>query len=97
MFLFIKNQSAKILWMYYILRIFHFAGMATSENIVDAIYTSRKTIVLMSKHFLKSTWGQFELQQAHYRAIAQVNLGLVKLWSVSLGSDKVGVGLPLVG
>lgn len=46
-------------------------GMAIAENIMDAVYKSRKTIVVMSKNFLKSMWGQFELQQAHNRAIAK--------------------------
>ncbi|XP_021351214.1 uncharacterized protein LOC110448980 [Mizuhopecten yessoensis] len=46
-------------------------GMAIAENVMDSIYKSRKTIVLMSRNFLKSMWGQFELQQAHNKAIAQ--------------------------
>lgn len=46
-------------------------GMAIAENVIDSIYKSRKTIVLMSKNFLRSMWGQFELQQAHNKAIAQ--------------------------
>ncbi|XP_033728378.1 interleukin-18 receptor accessory protein-like [Pecten maximus] len=46
-------------------------GMAIAENVMDSIYKSRKTIVLMSKNFLRSMWGQFELQQAHNKAIAQ--------------------------
>lgn len=46
--------------------------MAIAENIMDSIYKSRKTVVIMSKNFLKSMWAQFELQQAHNRAIAQV-------------------------
>ncbi|KAK3083134.1 hypothetical protein FSP39_014872 [Pinctada imbricata] len=46
-------------------------GMAIAENIMDSIYKSRKTIVVMSKNFLKSMWGQFELQQVHNRAITQ--------------------------
>lgn len=49
-------------------------GMPVTENIMDAIYKSKKTIVLMSKNFLKSMWGQFELQQAINRAILQVCL-----------------------
>ncbi|KAL4217208.1 TIR domain [Mactra antiquata] len=43
-------------------------GMAVTENILDAVYKSHKTIVLMSHDFLKSMWGQFELQQALNRA-----------------------------
>ena len=49
-----------------------FKGMAVAENIIDAIYKSRRTLVVMSNNFLKSMWGQFELQQAHNRAMSQV-------------------------
>lgn len=67
-------------------------GMAIAENIMDSIYKSRKTIVLMSKNFLKSMWGQFELQQAHNKAIAQRNdvLILIKF-------DKCKVPAKLMG
>lgn len=46
-------------------------GNDVAENIMDAVYKSRKTIVLLSKSFLRSMWGQFELQQAHNRAVMQ--------------------------
>jgi len=47
--------------------------MPVTENIMESIYRSKKTIVLMSNNFLRSMWGQFELQQAHNRAIIQVS------------------------
>ena len=46
--------------------------MAISENILDAIYKSRKVIVVLSQNFMKSMWGQFELSQALNRAVIQV-------------------------
>ncbi|XP_062579626.1 interleukin-1 receptor accessory protein-like 1-B [Saccostrea cucullata] len=46
-------------------------GMAIAENVLDAVYKSRKTIIVMSKNFLKSMWGQYELQQAHNKAIVK--------------------------
>ncbi|XP_064598580.1 interleukin-18 receptor accessory protein-like [Liolophura sinensis] len=46
-------------------------GMPIAENIMDAIYKSKRTLIVMSEHFLKSMWGQFELQQAHNRAVAK--------------------------
>ncbi|XP_052813820.1 interleukin-1 receptor accessory protein-like [Mya arenaria] len=46
-------------------------GLPIAENIMDSIYKSKKTIVLMSGNFLKSMWGQFELQQVHQRAVLQ--------------------------
>ncbi|KAJ8306682.1 hypothetical protein KUTeg_015723 [Tegillarca granosa] len=47
-------------------------GTEISENILNSIYKSKKTIVVLSKNFLNSVWGQFELQQAHYKAMTQV-------------------------
>lgn len=32
-------------------------GMAIAENVLDAVYKSRKTIIVMSKNFLKSMWA----------------------------------------
>ena len=46
--------------------------MAISENILEAIYKSRKVIVVLSQNFMKSMWGQFELSQALNRAVMQV-------------------------
>ena len=48
--------------------------MAIAENVLDAVYKSRKTIIVMSKNFLKSMWGQYELQQAHNKAIVKVTV-----------------------
>ena len=52
-------------------------GMGIPENVINAIYKSRKTIIVMSKNFLKSMWGQYELQQAHNKAIVKVTVILV--------------------
>ncbi|KAJ8306688.1 hypothetical protein KUTeg_015729 [Tegillarca granosa] len=46
-------------------------GEEVSENIMNAIYKSRKTIVVMSTNFLNSVWGQFEMQQALCKSIAK--------------------------
>lgn len=56
------------------LKVFYYnIGMAIAENVLDAVYKSRKTIIVMSKNFLKSMWGQYELQQAHNKAIVKVH------------------------
>lgn len=52
---------------------YYIIGMAIAENVLDAVYKSRKTIIVMSKNFLKSMWGQYELQQAHNKAIVKVH------------------------
>ena len=54
-------------------------GMAIAENVLDAVYKSRKTIIVMSKNFLKSMWGQYELQQAHNKAIVKVTV-ILETW-----------------
>ena len=58
--------------------------MAISENILEAIYKSRKVIVVLSQNFLRSMWGQFELSQALNRAVIQVNDIVIRICGVSL-------------
>ena len=44
-------------------------GEAIEENILKAIESSRKTIVVLSKNFLKSAWCEFELQIARKECV----------------------------
>ena len=44
------------------------AGEFVGDNIVKAISTSRKTLIVMSKDFLKSKWSMFELNMARMEA-----------------------------
>ena len=44
-------------------------GEAIEENILKAIESSRKTIVILSKNFLKSAWCEFELQIARKECV----------------------------
>lgn len=44
-------------------------GEFVSDNIMQAITTSRKTLILMSKPFLKSDWCIFEMNMARMEAI----------------------------
>ena len=44
-------------------------GEAIEENIWKAIESSRKTIVVLSKNFLKSAWCEFELQIARKECV----------------------------
>ena len=44
-------------------------GEAIEENILKAIESSRKTIVVLSKNFLKSPWCEFELQIARKECV----------------------------
>ncbi|MEE6479668.1 hypothetical protein FKM82_012325 [Ascaphus truei] len=42
-------------------------GKAILDNIVDSIYSSRKTICIISTHYLESEWCSKEIQVASYR------------------------------
>lgn len=45
------------------------AGDYVCDNIMEAITTSRKTLILMSKDFIKSDWCVFEMNMARMEAI----------------------------
>ncbi|XP_006806135.1 toll-like receptor 13 [Neolamprologus brichardi] len=42
-------------------------GKPIVENITDAIYNSRKTICVISQHYLQSEWCSREIQMASFR------------------------------
>ena len=63
-------------------------GISIEENIIKAIENSRKTILVLSKSFLKSGWCEFELQMARMESI---NKGRNIVVAVMLES------LPVVG
>ena len=44
-------------------------GEAIEENILKAIESSRKTIIVLSKNFLQSAWCEFELQIARMECV----------------------------
>ncbi|XP_030050592.1 toll-like receptor 13 [Microcaecilia unicolor] len=46
-------------------------GKDILDNIVDSIYRSRRTICLVSHHFLRSHWCSMEMRMATYRLIAE--------------------------
>ncbi len=46
-------------------------GAAVAENIVEAIDTSKRTIMLVSKDFLQSDWCQYEFQMAHHQVLSE--------------------------
>ncbi|XP_067875908.1 toll-like receptor 13 [Heterodontus francisci] len=48
-------------------------GKPIVENIVDAIYRSRKTICIISKNYLQSEWCSMEMQVALYRLFDEHN------------------------
>ncbi len=44
-------------------------GAAIEENILQSIQNSRKTILLLTRHFLQSNWCHFETQMARLQSI----------------------------
>lgn len=44
-------------------------GIDIAENITNAIHNSRRTVVVMTSHFLKSHWCMFELNMARMESI----------------------------
>ncbi|XP_076581705.1 toll-like receptor 13 [Chaetodon auriga] len=44
-----------------------FLGKPILENITEAIYGSRKTICVISRHYLQSEWCSKEIQMASFR------------------------------
>ena len=46
-------------------------GAAIAENIIEAIDTSKRTIMLVSKDFLQSDWCQYEFQMAHHQVLSE--------------------------
>lgn len=44
-------------------------GRSIIDNIVDAVYNSRKTVCVMSRSYLRSEWCSLEVQLASYRLL----------------------------
>lgn len=55
-------------------------GKAIVDNIVDNIYSSRKTICVISRHYLTSEWCSKEMQVASYRLFDEHNDVLILLF-----------------
>ncbi|KAM9250329.1 uncharacterized protein FYN16_014692 [Cariama cristata] len=52
-------------------------GRAIIDNIVDAIYNSRKTVCVISRGYLRSEWCSLEIQLASYRLFDELRDVLV--------------------
>uniref|UniRef100_A0A8C4XI46 Toll-like receptor 22 n=1 Tax=Erpetoichthys calabaricus TaxID=27687 RepID=A0A8C4XI46_ERPCA len=64
-------------------------GKAIVENIVDSIYRSRKTICLISRHFLESEWCSREMQVASVRLMDEKEDILVLVFLEDLPSAQL--------
>ncbi|XP_067670769.1 toll-like receptor 4 [Haliotis asinina] len=45
-------------------------GRPIAHNIIEAVKTSKRTLVILSSHFLKSSWCVHELQMAHMEGVS---------------------------
>ncbi|XP_022651559.1 toll-like receptor Tollo [Varroa jacobsoni] len=56
------------------------AGGYLSEAIQEAVESSRRTIVVLSEHFLKSEWCRYEFKSAHHEVLNNSNHKLVVIF-----------------
>ncbi|OQR75328.1 slit3 protein-like [Tropilaelaps mercedesae] len=56
------------------------AGGYLSEAIQEAVESSRRTIVILSEHFLKSEWCRYEFKSAHHEVLNNNNHKLVVIF-----------------
>ncbi|XP_071952752.1 toll-like receptor 2 [Antedon mediterranea] len=54
-------------------------GEAIATNIANAVKFSRKVLLVVSKHFAKSEWCNFELEMAHMRTLGHEDILVVVL------------------
>ncbi|CAL1544738.1 unnamed protein product [Lymnaea stagnalis] len=69
------------------------AGDYISSNIVNAVNICRRTLVILSKHLLDSTWCRFEMQMANMKSVHTGSPVLVFLVMEPLNKQELGTEL----
>ncbi|XP_075061448.1 uncharacterized protein LOC142150106 [Mixophyes fleayi] len=64
-------------------------GKAIVDNIIDNIYSSRKTICVISKHYLASEWCSKEMQVASYRLFDEQTDVLILLFLEKIPNHRL--------
>uniref|UniRef100_A0A671TUQ5 TIR domain-containing protein n=1 Tax=Sparus aurata TaxID=8175 RepID=A0A671TUQ5_SPAAU len=64
-------------------------GKPIVENITDAIYGSRKTICVISRHYLQSEWCSREIQMASYRLFDEQEDVLILLFMEDIPAHQL--------
>ncbi|XP_028419851.1 toll-like receptor 13 [Perca flavescens] len=66
-------------------------GKPIVENITDAIYGSRKTICVISRHYLQSEWCSREIQMASYRLFNEQDDVLILLFMEDIPARELSL------
>ncbi|NWU53562.1 TLR13 protein, partial [Dromas ardeola] len=66
-------------------------GRAIVDNIVDAIYNSRKTVCVVSRGYLRSEWCSLEIQLASYRLFDELRDVLVLVFLEAIPEAELAV------
>ncbi|KAF1380964.1 hypothetical protein PFLUV_G00169520 [Perca fluviatilis] len=66
-------------------------GRPIVENITDAIYGSRKTICVISRHYLQSEWCSREIQMASYRLFDEQDDVLILLFMEDIPARELSL------
>nr|QBP05249.1 toll-like receptor 23d [Boleophthalmus pectinirostris] len=64
-------------------------GKPIIENITDAIYSSRKTLCVISRRYLQSEWCSQEIQMASYRLFDEQKDVLILLFLEEISSNQL--------
>ncbi|XP_055019787.1 toll-like receptor 13 [Boleophthalmus pectinirostris] len=64
-------------------------GKPIMENITDAIYSSRKTLCVISRRYLQSEWCSQEIQMASYRLFDEQKDVLILLFLEEISSNQL--------
>ncbi|XP_024862853.1 toll-like receptor 2 type-2 [Kryptolebias marmoratus] len=64
-------------------------GGLIQDNIMDAIEKSRKTLFILSRHFVRSEWCKYELDYSHFRLFDQNDDAVVLILLEPIDKDKI--------
>jgi hypothetical protein len=65
------------------------AGFQIADNIGNAINKSHRTILLLSKEFLQSSWCHYEFQQVHYKVMREGEGRLIVVLMGDVSANRI--------
>lgn len=66
-------------------------GKDIVDNIVDSIYSSRKTICVITHHYLRSEWCSLEMRMVTYRLLAESQDRLILVFLERICTHEISV------